>query len=151
MGTLGHIGKGNQRAINRRFGFPAVQIAGIDSYKDVGSRAGKRSKLHKDLPQVLGLDLTVLKGFIQARPTPLEQRRERQLGKAVSRRFTRERVHRVEQCVACSLETPVDGMTKCVQRVKVHLEHAPPCLLFGGTLLHQAIFCKRGLPELTLV
>ena len=151
VGPLGYIGQGNQCAIDRRFGFPAVQVAGIDSQKDVLTWVGKWSKLDKDLAQLLGIDLAVLKGFIQTRPTTLEQWRERQLGKAVSRRFTRERVHRVEQCVACSLETPVDGMTKCVQRVKVHLEHAPPCLLFGGTSLHQAIFCKRGLPELTLV
>ena len=145
MGTLGHIGKGNQRAINRRFGFPAVQIAGIDSYKDVGSRAGKRSKLHKDLPQVLGIDLTVLKGFIQARPTPLEQRRERQLGKAVSRRFTRERVHCVEERITRLLETPVDRVTKFVHRVKVHLENAPSCFFVWWNITPSGDLLQEGI------
>src|SRR6266699_2249573 len=68
--TLGQIGNGNQRAICRRFGFPAIQVAGIDSHKDVLTCAGKRSKLDKDLAQLLGINLAVLKRFIQARPTP---------------------------------------------------------------------------------
>src|SRR3989454_895314 len=151
MVTLRHIGNRNQRAIGRRFGFPAVEVAGISSQKDVVPRAGKRSKLDKDLTQLLGLDPAVLKGFIQARPSPLEHRRERQLGKAVGRRFTAQRVHRVEERIAGLLETSVDRVTKFIQRVKVHLENAPPCFSFGGTLPHQAILCKRGLPELTLV
>src|SRR5205823_6911837 len=128
--TLGHIGNGNQRAIWRRFGFPAIQVAGIDSHKDVLPCAGKRSKLHKDLAQLLGINLAVLKGFIQARPTSLEQRRERQLGKAVGGRFSAESIDRVEQRTACSLEAAKDRVTKFVQRVKVHWEHAPPCFSF---------------------
>ncbi len=148
---LGHIGQGNQRAICRRFGFPAVQVAGIDSQKDVRTRPGKRCKLDKDLAQLLSINLAVLKRFIQAGPTSLEKRRERQLGKAVGCRFTAQSVYRVEQRIACLLETPRDRVTKFVQRVKVHREHAPPCFSFGGTLLLQAILCKRGLPEFTLV
>src|SRR2546423_4162378 len=95
--------------------------------------------------------LPSIPGFIQTGPTSREQRRERQLGKAVGCRFTRERIHRVEQRIACLLEAPTDRVTKFVQRVKVHREHAPPCFSFGGTLLLQAILCKRGLPEVTLV
>jgi hypothetical protein len=107
--------------------------------------------LDKDLAQFLDIDLTVLKRFIQARLTSREQRRERQLGKAVGCRFTAESIDRVEQRTTCSLEAAKDRVTKFVQRVKVHWEHAPPCFSFGGTLLLQAILCKRGLPEFTLV
>ncbi len=106
MVTLGQIGKGNQRAIDRRFGFSAGHIASIDSQEDVLPRAGMRSKLDKDLAQFLGIDLVVLKGFIQARPTALEQRRERQLGKAVGRRFNSQRVHRVEERITACLKHP---------------------------------------------
>src|SRR2546425_3589286 len=148
---LGQIGKGNQRAIGRRFGFPAVQVAGIHSQKDGRTRPGKRCKLDKDLAQFLSINLAVLKGFIQARPTSREKRRERQLGKAVGCRFTAQSIDRVEQRIACLLEAPRDRVTKFVQRVKVHRENAPPCFSFGGTLLLQAILCKRGLPEFTLV
>src|SRR5205807_7248340 len=115
--------------IGRCCGLRAVQATGVHAEKDVLARLGKRRELNKDLAQPLSHDLAVLKGFIQTGPPPLEQRRERQLRKAVGQRFTAQGVHRVKQCVACSLETPIDRVTKFVQRVTVHLENAPPCFL----------------------
>src|SRR5258708_6870076 len=79
--TLGQIGDGNQRAICRCFGFPAIQVAGIDSQKDALTCAGKRSKLDKDLAQFLGFNLAVLKGFIQPRPNALQYMRGSKHGK----------------------------------------------------------------------
>src|SRR5947209_18863827 len=51
----------------------------------------------------------------------------------------------------CGNNVPIDRVTKVFHCVKVHLESAPACFWFAGTLLHWAIFCKRGLPEPTLV
>ena len=64
--SSGTLGMGTSVRSSRRFGFPAVQVAGIDSQKDVRTRAGKRCKLDKDLAQLLGINLAVLKRFIQA-------------------------------------------------------------------------------------
>ena len=125
MMTVGQIGNRDHGAICRRFGLRTEQIAGIHAEKHVLSRAGKWGELDKDLAQSLALDLAVFKSFIDAGPFPLEKRRERQLRKAVSCRFTAQRVHRVEQRITGALKTAIDAVTKLVQYVKVHLGNAP--------------------------
>ena len=53
--------------------------------------------------------------------------------------------------ISCSLKAPIDRVTKVFHDVKVHLELAPACFWFAGTVFHWAIFCKRRWPELILV
>ena len=68
MGVFRQIGQRNQRSIFLSLGIPAQQIARINAEKDVLSCIGKRSKLDKDLAQPFRVNLSILKGFVQAGP-----------------------------------------------------------------------------------
>ena len=132
--ALGQIGDRHQGAIGQRFGSLPVQVAGIDSHKDRLTPTREWSKLEKDLTQLLAINLAIFQCLVQAGPLALKERGLRQLGKAVGSRFTREGIHRVEQCIPRSLEASVDRVTKLLQRVNVHRENAPPCFVVYGNI-----------------
>src|SRR5205807_4749817 len=60
---------------------------------------GSGARVHKDLAQLLGIDLAVFQSFVQAGPGPLKKRRERQFGETARSCFTGERIHQIEQGV----------------------------------------------------
>src|SRR5205807_1323823 len=80
---------------------------------------------HQHAPQALPIDASIFKGFIQTGPFSLEKGRQRQMGKAVGRRFCGQGIDGIEQGISGASETAVDLVTKFVQYVKVHLSNAP--------------------------
>jgi hypothetical protein len=95
---------------------------------------------HQHALQALPIDASIFKGFIQTGPCSLKERRERQLGKAVGRRFGGQGINGIEQGIGAAAETAVDLVTKFIQCVKVQLSNAPS--LFLRTLLVWARLCK---------
>lgn len=105
------------QAIRRGTRLGTHNVAGIQVQQQPGPLWWSRQMSEQHPLQVLSLDASIFKGFIQADPLPLKERRERQVNKMVCRRFRKPRIDRVEQRIGGTRETAVDFVTKLIQCV----------------------------------
>src|SRR5260370_3876270 len=69
--VLGQMCKGTQRPILGGLGLWAVQVAGVHPQKNDLTCLGQWREVHKDLAQLLGIDLAVFQAFVQTSPVTL--------------------------------------------------------------------------------
>jgi len=101
--------------------------------------------------QLVEIDLPIGQRPRDTGPLPLEKGRVRPFRQRTGSGLTQQSVAQAKQRVGSAFSASVHLLTKLFPCVHVHLEFVPFGFVLPGTVLHQAIFCKRRLPEFIFV